>query len=168
MPSRLCWRAGLFWHLETHCAILGCSLWPPRTKSEKSIKESIHCWEVLMRKKDIFPVSLQHLIFTKLMIRKLNRIYCRGLYLTLPVDIASNRSILGSNDLLKCLHFVNIWRRFLWLNKNQPMWTDSLCWKSEQNSVLKILACPSLPVSSTLHATQSRKLMQILKMKMKK
>ena len=27
--------------------------------------------------------------------------------------------------------------------------TDSLCWKSEQNNVLKMLACSSLPVSST-------------------
>ena len=97
----------------------------------------------------------------------------------MSLNIAPNGSMLGSNDLLKCLHFVNIWRRFLWLNKDQPMWTDSLCWKSEQNNVLKMLACPSLPVSSTrelkhwietiaqTHFTQDRNLMQILRVKKK-
>ena len=95
-----------------------------------------------------FPVFLQPLSFTKL-ICKLNRLYCRGLYLTMSLNIASNGSMLGSIDLLKCLHFVNIWRHFLWLNKDQPMWTDSLYWKNEQISVLKMLACSSLPVSST-------------------
>ena len=85
---------------------------------------------------------------------KLNKIYCKGLYLTISVNIASNGSILGSIDLLlmnsykynsirilircvKCLYFVNIWRHFLSLNKDQPIWTDSLCWKSEQNIISK-------------------------------
>ena len=52
----------------------------------------------------------------------------------------------------RCTACVLICKHFLCLNKDHPIWTFPLCWKSEQNYVLKMFACRfrSVPVQNCM------------------